>query len=135
VAAPAAAHAGQHRLDHGHGAKHIDLELADQLGQRRFLEDALVTIAGVVDQHVDRSHVLLDPPHGRRDVLEVSHVEDHGSGALAVHGLECRPVVLAPHRADHGVAGAQRRFGEGAAQARAGAGDQEDFCFTQDCTP
>ena len=127
MAAAPAAHRRQHRLDHRDRAEDIHLELVDQLRQGRLFEDALMTIAGVVDQDIDRAHVCLDLAHGRVDGIEVRDVDDHPVGALAVQSFKCKPLFFTPHRADHSVSGLQRGFGKGAAETCAGAGDQESL--------
>ncbi len=125
VATAPLAHGWQHGLDHGHRAEHVDLELAHQLGQRRLLQDALVAVARVVDEHVDRAPVLFDPAHGGLDVIQPADIQDDGLGARAMQGLERGAIILAPHGADHAVPGFQRRLGKGAAQAAADAGDEK----------
>jgi len=55
MAAAAAAHCRQHGLHHRNGAEYIDFELAANIFQRRFLQYAFVTIAGVIDQDIDRA--------------------------------------------------------------------------------
>ncbi len=57
----------QHRLDHRHRAEDVDLELASQVVDRRFFQNALVTIAGIVHQNVDRADRILDLGDGGRD--------------------------------------------------------------------
>lgn len=86
-----------------------------------------MTIAGVVDQDIDRAHVRLDLAHGRVDGIEVRDVDDHPVGAPAVQSFKCNPLFFTPHRSDHGVSGLQRGFGKRAAETCAGAGDQENL--------
>ena len=99
------------------------LELVDQLRQGRLFEDALMTIAGVVDQDIDRAHVRLNLTHGRVDCIEVRDVNDYRVGAVAVQSFKCNPLVFTPHCADHGVSGLQRGFSKGATETCTGAGD------------
>ena len=40
-------------LGHRHGAKHVHLELATHLLDRRFLEDAFVAITRIVHEDID----------------------------------------------------------------------------------
>ena len=77
------AHRGQHRLDHGHRAEHVDLELPSQIVDRGFLQNAFVAITGIVDENVDGADALLDLRHRGSDPRGVGDVEDRRMGALA----------------------------------------------------
>ncbi len=63
-------------LDHRHGSVDVHLELTAKVIHRRLLEEAVMAVPGVGDEHVDRAQVALglahDPVH--RDM--VRHVQD-----------------------------------------------------------
>ncbi|MDQ1133964.1 hypothetical protein QE386_002559 [Pseudoxanthomonas winnipegensis] len=125
--APARAHVRKDRLDHRHGAEHVDLELPAQLLQRRLFQHAFVAIAGIVDQHIDRAELGLDALDDRRDRHGVGDVQHAGDGAARRQGFERVGRLRAAHRADHAMAGGQRRLGERAAEAAADTGDEQLF--------
>ena len=120
------AHGGQHRLDHRHGAEHIDLELAPQVVDRRFLQNALMAIAGVVDEHVDRADAGLDRGHRRRDPHGVGDVEDHRMRVRAER-FERLDVARLAHGPDDDMAVLQGRLRQRAAESGRNAGDEKCF--------
>ncbi len=79
------AHEGQHRLNDGDRAEHIDLELLADLRQRYFLDGALQTVAGVVDHHANRPELVLDL---RDAALHRALVGDIHQHAISMTGLE-----------------------------------------------
>ena len=127
MTAAAPTHVGQHGLDHRDRAEQVDLELPAHLGQRRLLEDAFMTIAGTVHQHVQRTDVALDGCDRWLDGGKVGDVQQPAEGLARRHGFQCAPGLLAAHRAPHAVTGVQRLAGQGLAEAAAGAGDQQGF--------
>jgi hypothetical protein len=70
------AHAGQHRLEHGQGAEHIDLELGADFLQRGLFNGAHKVVAGVVDHYLDRSEPAFDRGDHVAHALGVSDVRD-----------------------------------------------------------
>jgi len=101
MAAPARAHIGQHGLDHGDRAEHVDVELAPHVLQRGLFQDAFVAVARIVDQDVDRSHAVLEARDDAVDGAIVRHVEDARDGPPLRQGLEILHCLRVAHGADH----------------------------------
>ncbi len=116
---------GQGGLHHRQGARHLGVEaLAQRLG-RELGEGAAAEAAGVVDHGVEASmpvHDLFDHPI---DLAPVGHVAEAIAGAMAAKGIDCVAAcrLVPPNHHGHGafVGG---RFGDRAADASVGAGDQ-----------
>src|SRR5262249_21122172 len=87
--APAAAHAGEHRLDHPDDAEVVRLEQALGPIDRDVLDAAAAADAGVVDQHVDPAGLVVDLVHAELHRGRVVHVEgDHPDRqVVAFNGL------------------------------------------------
>ena len=117
MAAAPLTHPGQHRFRHRHRAEHVGGELALQIVHRGLLEHALVAVAGIVHQHVDRAGLPLGVGHGRGDRGVVGHVEHERMGTVARECREHLGVAVPPHGADHTMAGLQRAFSKCAPQA------------------
>ena len=126
MAATARAHVRQHGLDQRGGAEDVHFELMAQLVQRGFFEDAFMAVAGVVDQHVDGADVAFDVGDECIDGAGIGDVQQAAEGAARREGLELLAGRFAAHGADHAMAGQQRLLGQGAAEAAADAGDEEE---------
>ncbi|MNS73536.1 hypothetical protein D3C72_1069790 [compost metagenome] len=126
VAAAARAHVRQHGLDQRGRTEHVHFELMAQFVQRGFFEDAFVAVAGVVDQHVDGADVGFHAGHQCIDGGGIGDVQQAAEGATRREGFEILTGGFAAHGADHAMAGQQRLLGQGAAEAAADAGDEEE---------
>jgi hypothetical protein len=111
-------------LGHGYRAKDVHRELAAQIVERGFLDCALVAVAGIVDQDVDRADLAFDAVDRRLDLVVVRYVRDHAERATGDQRRECLPLILVAERANHAVPCRQGGVGDGAAETRADAGDE-----------
>lgn len=76
MAGPSLAHIGEDRLSDCDGPENVDLELTSQLFWRGLLDYPFMAIASVVDQHVDRTNLFLDPRNNRDNGRYVGDVEN-----------------------------------------------------------
>lgn len=76
MAGPSLAHIGEDRLSDCDGPENVDLELTSQLFWRGLLDYPFMAIASVVDQHVDRTSLFLDPRNYRDNGRYVGDVEN-----------------------------------------------------------
>src|SRR6202012_3122972 len=121
VTAAEFAHEGQHGLHHRDRAEYIHIELPPHFREWRFLHDALVAVAGIVDQHIDGSDASLDFRHDAVDRIEVGHVEHTPPGGMRGYRLEFKLCLRTSHCADDLVTRRQRFLCERAAKAAADA--------------
>ncbi|MEI9927000.1 MAG: hypothetical protein WDN44_03855 [Sphingomonas sp.] len=115
---------GSARADQRERAEQVGVELAARFGVVHRLDRAGLSIAGVVDQHVDPAH-----PRGRLgdDVTaRAGHadVDDDRMRAPGRRGGEARRRVGLAHRAGHLVAALQRRSSQRPAEPRRDSRDQ-----------
>ncbi|MOA23852.1 hypothetical protein D3C78_1445000 [compost metagenome] len=114
-------------LGHRHRAKHVDVELATHLLQRRFFENAFMAVAGIVDQDIDRAVSGFYLRHRAIDSIELGDIQDHAMGTLRGERFEGLQRRLTAHGADDTVARCKCFLRQGVAQATAHAGDEEVF--------
>jgi hypothetical protein len=124
VAGVTAAHVRQDRLDHRHGAEHVDRELGPDLIEARLLDRALEAVAGIVDQHVDPAGLAQRVLDALAHARFVRDVEQDAEGSPWGELLELGPARFVPERASDLVAALQSGFGQGPPQAAAHTGDQ-----------
>jgi hypothetical protein len=87
----------------------------------------LVTVAGVVDQHIDRAVGRFDGRHDAFDAVEVRDVQQHAVRIIDRKSLKGLQIGFVAHGPDDAVAGIQRFLGQRVAEAAADAGDEEGF--------
>ncbi len=99
-----------------------------ELRQPQLLDRADALDAGIVDQHVDRADLAVDPRHpvAHRGIAVHVH-RDHGDGKTLPRGglRQGRGAGRVAHSGGHPVAGAPARERGGQADAGAGPGDQD----------
>ena len=99
-----------------------------ELRQRQLLDRPYALDAGVVDQHVDRADLAVDPRHpvAHRGIGVHVH-RDHGDGETLPRGglRQGGGAGRVAHGGGHPVAGAPERERGGQADAGAGPGDQD----------
>ena len=100
------------------------LEQSADIGVVAFFDGGAVTIAGVVDQHVDAAEPLLGVLGSSRDLFGICDVKrdrEHTIGRGVGQVGDSRDIACGD---DGVVARADDRFGEGAAEAGRAAGDE-----------
>ena len=89
-----------------------------------------MTIAGTVDQHVDRADQLFEGRYRHSDCAEVSHIQnDNSRAAVGGERLQRIPILLAPDRSDDRMSCLQTRLKKSTAEPGAGAGDEESLAM------
>ncbi len=86
-----------------------------------------MAIARIVHQHVDRPGAPLGVRHGRRNRVQMRHVQQQRMRASGRQRRKGFGILGVPHGPDDGVAGVQRALGKGPAQAGTDAGNQESL--------
>jgi len=102
----------------------VCLEQSADVGVVAFLYRGAVTVAGVVDQHVDAAEPIVGLLHSGGDLFGIGDVEPDGEHPVG-HGVsqvgDARGIACGD---DGVVAGADDGFGQGAAEPGRAAGDE-----------
>jgi hypothetical protein len=104
------AHHRQNQLAEPRQPEHIDLELPPPFVERHVFQRAVGAVAGIVDQDVDASRLVLDRVHRGDDRNIVRQVELEQSGA---GGGEAGHAVEASGARENTIAGGKERAGRG----------------------
>jgi hypothetical protein len=107
-----------------HKVEYVHVELVAHDVHRRRLDRSLHTIAGVVDQDIDRSEPFLDAADGRARIAVVTHVQQDAVRSLGSQALEEAQVLGPPKRSDDPVALRKHSLGQRAAEPTARSRDE-----------
>jgi hypothetical protein len=86
-----------------HRSEEVDLHLMTQLGQRGFLDDALVSVARVVHEDVDMPEIALHAGDEARDRGGVGQLEAPSEGSPGRESLELGEGLVASDGTDYTV--------------------------------
>src|ERR1700730_1237126 len=105
-------------------AKIIRLELGPDLREVRFLNAAGKSVAGIVDQNINRPHLAHDLVNDSIGRGELCHIKNSRDRPRRVKGADLRCSLRGSHRAGYAIARGNHRLGQCAAQSAADAGDE-----------
>lgn len=122
-------HGGQHQLYQLNGAEEIGLEQFRHHCRFPFLQGCPVTVARVVDEHINRAKPLLGLLHRLGDGLRSLHVQGDGQGLAGIAFLKILHPALVPG-GDHSVFSLlQHRLGDAPSNAGGTPGDEPCACL------
>lgn len=120
------AHARQNRARHRKEAEDVRVELRADLTLIAPFDRALIAVARIVDEHVDRAELFVRLRHGGLDLRGVGHVQRHAQQAFARIGREVVKRRLVARSGDATPAAFEHSKHQFAAEAGRAAGDEPD---------
>ena len=121
----ARAHGRKHGFDEIDRAKIIRLELGPDVREGRFLNAAGKSVAGIVDQNINRPHLARDLVNDSIGRGEFCHIKNSRDRPRRVKGADLRCSLRGSHRAGYAIARGNHRLGQCAAQSAADAGESQ----------